>query len=157
MEQKAKRIRPNFFDIVFIVLILLAAALAYFLSHRDAAVQEVTRRTYQLELTHLEESMQDRVAVGDTVVDNIKNYGMGTVTAIEVYPYTDRANDEENGIIRQTPVDGYVTLLLTVEADTVEGEKEIATTDGYVLRTGTSVSCTAGALAATGYVLTVER
>lgn len=151
------RKHPNFFDILIILLLVLIAVGAYLLSHRDSAGQEVVTRTCTIELTDLEERMADSVAVGDLVTDNIKNYEIGTVTAVEVQPYTQGVVDEENAILRQEPTPGRVKLLVTVECDTVEGEQEIATTSGYTLRTGTSVSVSAGKLTGTGYILYVER
>ena len=151
------RKHPNFFDILIILLLVLVAAAAYFVSHRDSTAQEVVMRTCTIELADLEERMAGSVAVGDQVTDNIKNYEIGTVTAVEAQPYTQGVVDEENAVLRQQPTPGRIRLLVTVECATVEGEKEIATTSGYTLRTGTAVSISAGQLTGTGYILYVER
>ncbi len=157
MDQKAKRRHPNFFDILLIVLIIIVVAAAYFLSHAGSAGQTTVTRTYQIELTTLQEGMEDCVAVGDTVTDTVKNYGMGTVTAIEIQPEINTVTDEEDGVVRHAAVDGYFTMLLTVEAETTESEKDITTSGGYVIRTGTAVSCSVGTLVGTGYILEIQR
>lgn len=151
------RKHPNFFDILIILLLVLIAVAAYFVSHRDNTTQEVGMRSCTIELTDLEESMADSVAVGDQVTDNIKNYEIGTVTAVEVQPYTQGVVDEENAVLRQQATPGRIKLLVTVECPTVESEKEVATTGGYTLRTGTAVSVSAGKLTGAGYIVYVER
>ena len=156
MKQTKKH--PNFFDILIILLVLLVAVAAYLLSHRNGAQsKEVVTRSCTIELMDLDERMADAVAVGDTVMDNIKNYEIGTVTAVETCPYEAGAVDEASGVTRQVAVPGRIVLLLTVECDTVETEKEIATVSGYTLRTGISVSCSVGELTAGGYILSLER
>lgn len=151
------RKHPNFFDILIVLLLILVAGAAWVISHRDNTQGEAVLRRYTIELTDLEETMADSVQVGDKVTDNIKNYDIGTVAGVEVLPYTQGVVDEENAVIRQQPMPGSIRLLVTVECLTVEGEKEIATTSGYTLRTGTSVSISAGELTSGGYILTVER
>mgnify|MGYP004480631261 FL=1 len=155
MEQSPKH--PNFFDIVFIVLILALAAGAYWVSHDSTRDKDLVSRSYVIELDHIQEDMVQYAAPGDSVTDNVKNQAMGTVTAVEVVPCTVSVTDEATGTIKQVPVEGYVSLLLTVQADTTETDSQIATKDGYVLRVGTSVSCSVGALTSAGYILSVDR
>lgn len=153
-----RRLHPNFFDILFLVLILAVAVVAYLLSHSsDTRGKEVITRTYRLELEYLQEDMADCVAVGDAVTDNIQNYDLGTVTAMEVVPYTASVNNEEAGTVDQVPVEGYISLWLTVEVDTVETDSAITTVSGYDLRTGKAVSCSVGMLTSAGYILAVEE
>ncbi len=158
-EQKKARRRPNFFDILIIVLLLLVVAVAYFLSHDSASpAKTVISRTYTVQLTDLEEGMEQYVSVGDPVTDNVKNYDVGTVTAVEVEPYTsNKALDEEAGVYRQAPVEGRVNVLLTIEVDTIETESNVDTLSGYTLRTGMVVSLTAGQLSSRGNILEVSR
>lgn len=159
MEQKKARRRPNFFDILIVVLLLLVVLAAYWLSHRSAApTAVVVPRTYTVELIQLKAGMEDYVAVGDPVTDNVKNYDVGTVKAVEVRPYTtDESLDEEAGTYHQTPVEGWVNVLLTIEVDTVETENSVDTLSGYTLRTGVTGSFTAGTLSSRGVILDVSR
>lgn len=158
MEEQKKRRRINFFDIVIVLVLLLAVAAAYLLTHRnDSPAAVVVPRTYQVELPELEEGIEQYVSVGDPVTDNIKNYGAGTVKSIEVRPCVTDVLDEETGVLRRSPVEGQITLVLTIEADTVETDKSIETTGGYTLRTGAGASLTAGSMSAAGYILAVSR
>lgn len=157
-EQKKARRRINFFDIVIVLVLLLVVAAAYLLTHRnDSPAAVVVTRTYQVELPELEEGIEQYVSVGDPVTDNIKNYSAGTVKNVEVKPYETDVLDEENGVLRRSPVEGMVTLVLTIEADTVETDKSVDTTGGYTLRTGAGASLTAGSMSAAGYILSVSR
>ncbi len=159
MEQKKARKRPNFFDLLIVILLLLVVAAAYWLSHRSAAPTAVViPRTYMVELIRLQEGMEEYVAVGDPVTDNVKNYDVGTVKAVEVLPYTTGESlDEEAGMYRQAPVEGWVNVLLTVEVDTVETDSTVDTLSGYTLRTGATGSFTAGTLSSRGVILDVSR
>ena len=154
MEKKKRR--PNLIDIVFLLLIVGVVMVAYFLIH-GSDVENTVTRSYVVELTDLYPDMADAVSVGDSVTDNVKNYDMGTVTAVEVTPYTVVALDEANGIYRETEVPGKITLLLTIEAETTETEQTISTASGYELRVGTSVSCTVSGLTGSGYIIGLER
>ncbi len=158
MEETKKRRRPNLFDILFIVLILAVAAVAWYVSREDGQIQAETRtRTYLLELSDMDESMARYVAVGDKVKDNVKNFDMGAVTAIEVVQATGQVVDEEARVVRQSPREDRVLILLTVEAETTETNTTVSTVGGYSLRVGKSVSCTVGQLTSPGYILAVER
>ena len=156
MEHKRKH--PNFIDIAFIFLLVAVAAVAYFLSHQEADPTETTiQRTYVLELTDLPENATQYVQVGDAVTDNIKNYAMGTVTAIETAPETTNLFDKEAKVHRDSEVPGKITLYVTVVADTLETESQVNTASGYNLRVGNRVSCTLGQLTASGYIVVLDR
>lgn len=153
---ETKKRRPNFIDIVFILLVVGVVMVAYVLIHGgDTEATQV--RSYVVELTDLYPEMADGVRVGDRVTDNVKNYDMGIVTAVEVTPYTVTAVDEEAGIVRDAEIPGKITLILTVESETTETERGIATVSGYDLRIGTAVSCSIGELTASGYIIGLER
>lgn len=156
MEKKKRH--PNWIDIAFIVLLVAVVAVAYILSHSDsAATVETVKRSYVVELTNLDPHMADCLTVGDKVTDNVKNYDIGTVTALEVVPYENLCMDEEDGVMRAAQIPDKITLQVTIEADTTETERQIATASGYTLRVGTSVSCTIGQLTAAGYIIGLDR
>lgn len=156
---KRIKFKWNFWDGAVIVLILAVVVAAYMLSHGGKldTREEVITRSYTIELNDLHEEMLDCVHVGDRVVDNIRNYNMGTITDMEVVSYTVGVTDEEAGIIRQQPLPDRYCLILTIEADTIETETDVQTVSGYNLKTGLSISCTINELSSGGYILTVER
>lgn len=155
---KTKRKHPNFFDIIFVLLIVVVALVAYALSHQEsAAVAETTTRSYVVEFAGLRPEMADCVKAGDSVTDNVKNYPIGTVTNVEVVPYTVTTTDKETGVIRETENPRYITLHITIEAQTIDGEKQITTDSGYVLQVGANASCSMGSLTAGGYIIELQR
>lgn len=152
-----KKLRPNLIDIVLILLVFAVVLVAWILVHGDDSANDAVTRNYVVELINLSPDMADCVSVGDKVTDNVKNYDIGTVVGLEVTPYIVTALNEETGIYQTTEVPGKITLLVTIEADTTESEKEISTVSGYELRVGTSVSCTVGKLTAAGYIIGLDR
>lgn len=153
-----KRRHPNFIDIAFILLIAAVALTAYFLSHQDSeATNQPTLRSYVIELSDLSPEMAQYIAVGDTVTDNVKNYHLGTVTAVEVIPYRMPALDEQAGIYRNCDVPNRISLLVTVEAETLETDKQITTASGFVIRVGATLSCSVGRFSAPGCIAAMDR
>ena len=160
MEQKKKRIRFNLFDVIVIAVILVLAAAAYLILNglpgaADAA--ETTTVTYTLELTGLREEMSDSVAVGDTFYETSNGYAIGTVTAVEVVPYTVNATDKENAVIRSEEVSGYISLQITLEIEVIETDDSLTTEEGQVIRTGVSIKASNGTLLGSGYIIWTER
>lgn len=156
MEQKKLHIRPNFFDLLLVVLVLAAAVTAYLLSHDDSA-GTVRQRSYTVELVGVLEGMAVSVEPGDVVTDNVKNLELGVITNVEIRPKVVGQVDEEARVMRQVPVEDYITLYLTIETDTTEDDYGINTLSGYPLRVGTEIYCSTGSLNAGGYILSVER
>lgn len=155
MEKKKRH--PNFIDIVFIVLIAAVAVTAYWLSHRGADMQQAVPRTYTLELAELTPEAAALIEVGDPVVDNIKNYPIGTVVNVELAPTTICVLNENAMKYHFTEVPNKVTAMVTIEVDTVETERDLTTVSGYNLRVGTLVSCSIEDLTASGYILYLDR
>lgn len=153
-----KKKHPNFIDIILIVLILAVAAVAYLISHRGGGdVQTLIPCTYTIEVSELNEDMASCVKVGDALVDNVRHYAIGTVTKVEVVPYTVSVPDETAGVIRAVEVPGKINLLLTVEVQTVQNESSIYTESGYLIRIGTEVSCAGGSMYCVGRIIDIER
>lgn len=156
MDHKKFQIRPNFFDILFVVIILAIAAGAYMVSHKDTD-ETVSRRSYTVELVGIAKGLEVSVEPGDTVIDNVMNLEMGVITDVRVEPATFSEIDEETYTEKQVPEEDYITLILTIESDTTESDYNVTTLSGYTLRVGTSVYCFTGSLNAGGYILAVER
>ena len=153
-----KRKHPNWIDIAFVLLLAAVALVAYFLSHQtNNPNQNAVERTYILELTTLPENAADYIKVGDKVTDNVRNYEMGEVTAIEVKPAMSNVFDKIEKRHKDVEFPGKVNLYITVTAETTEDEDEINTVGGYTLRVGSWVSCTIGELTANGYIVVLER
>ena len=156
MENQRLKIKPNFFDLVVLVLLIGAVAAAWGLSHRDQFVRQ-THHTYQLSLWGVPEEDAGLVAVGDTVTDLAGELPMGTVTAIGTEPTKGDVPDPETLTVRREAVSGVVTLVLTIDAGTTEEAFGVTTTGGYAIRTGNRVHCLAGDLETDGTITWMER
>lgn len=153
-----KKFRPNILDILLLLLIAAVALAAYAISHRqEAGPQQAITRSYTIELTNLDGTMLESVQPGDLVKDNVKNLELGVVTAVEVSATTVSSLNKETGLYQETEVPGKYTMLVTVRADTTETDKQVSTVSGFILRVGTSVSCTVGNLYASGYIVKLDR
>lgn len=156
MDSKMFKIRPNFFDVLLIALVLIVVLAAYFISRGNDG-DEKNRRSYTVELMDILDQNVDKVAVGDTVIDKVKNLDMGVVTDIEVQPAMTTQLDEDTMVLQQVPLEGYSSVILTIESTTTETEYSINTTSGYLIRIGVEVYCAAGALEAGGYLTGIAR
>lgn len=158
MENKKKRIKFNLFDVIVIAVILLLAAAAYLiLNGLPNASENTVTVSYTLELTGLREEMADSVEVGDSFYVTSTGYEIGTVTAVEVVPYTVTATDKEEAVIRNQEVADYVNLQITLEVEVIETDDALTTEDGQVIRTGTSLTASNGTVIGSGFVIWTER
>lgn len=150
--------RPNLFDIV-IVLIIAAVGFVLYMMLRPTAgsVVQTTPMRYTIEMLNLPEGTHQRMAVGDEIFDNTRNYSMGKVVALEVSPYIVEVDDTAAGIVRQAEVPGYETVLLTLEANMVVTDSSLTTEGGYLVRVGLSTKARGDDYAATGYIVSIER
>ena len=156
MNKKIKR--PNFIDIAFLVVIAAVALAAYFVSHQDSeAVASTVERNVVIEITEVAPEAADAIVSGDVATEITKNQILGTVTSVEVTAMYEEVFDEESGICRRAEVPGMVTLLVSIEADTLENDSQISSAGGFPLRIGTGVMCTIGGFYGTGHIVGVER
>ncbi len=157
--RQAKRFKPNLFDLLVILAILVAGVAAYLVLHtsNDTLVVETRTTHYILEVTGLAEGTEDFVAVGDLVQSPSTGASLGTVISVETAAYTKEYMDLSTATVTFCEVPGYINLYLTVEVEVVDGTSTISTTGGTDIRTGTSLSATAGSILASGTIVWVER
>ncbi len=157
MEKKRK---CNWFDIAVVLLIVAVGVVGMMFLNRgndDVAPQGKMIR-YQIELIENFEGFSELVTVGDTLIENVYNKNLGTVVAVESAPYTLKGENIEDGVVVQSPLEGYEITLLTVEAPVTETHKDITIDGGFTLRTGISITVRGnGGYAGRGYVLAIER
>lgn len=151
-----KRWRINLFDIVIILVVLCLGIALYAFTHKTVVV-ETKKVTYQLEMIECPEGFAEKIHVGDKLTDNIKNYHMGTVVAVEAEPATKLGDDRVNGAIVERPLPGLETIKLTVEANVTESNSDLKVDGGYVVKAGKEIAVKGNGYAGKGYILTVNR
>ena len=164
MEDKSPnrriKIKLNLFDIVIICLALAAAAVFYFVTSGSgvsdiASAESVVR--YTITLDDAVEGTGAMVETGDELVDNIKNYNIGTVISVEYSQSTALVENYTTGGLVDSPVPGRERIVINVEASAVETARNITIGGGFVVRAGNSVSIVGPGYAGAGYITHVER
>ena len=156
-RQMGKRpLRISLFDIIIIAIIICCGFAVYFLTGKEVAAQTKKLR-YTIELTDLPEGFSEKIEVGDSITDNIKNYHMGTVVDVEAEPYKKLLEDPVNGRKVEAEIPGRETAVITLEADVTESDSELRVNGSYLVRTGLEVAAKGPGYAGNGYILTIER
>ena len=164
MDQKF-RFKLNLFDGIVLVAALAVAAFLAFTALKPAApaVEEsaapaASSVVYTVKFTKMIEGTETMVEPGDQLVDNIKNYKLGTVVATEVLPCTTRVEDHVNKQVVRAEVPGHVDLLVTVESDRATmGDDAVVLDGGYKLRVNTTAYIKGEGYMASGPIMFIER
>ena len=164
MDQKF-RFKLNLFDGIVLVAALAVAAFMAFTALKPAApaVEEsaapaASSVVYTVKFTKMIEGTETMVEPGDQLVDNIKNYKLGTVVATEVLPCTTRVEDHVNKQVVRAEVPGHVDLLVTVESDRATmGDDAVVLDGGYKLRVNTTAYIKGEGYMASGPIMFIER
>ena len=164
MDQKF-RFKLNLFDGIVLVVALAVAAFLAFTALKPAApaAEESAAPTassvvYTIKFHKMIEGTETLVEVGDQLVDNIKNYKLGTVIATEAIPATERIVDEVNRQMVCAEIPGYVDLLVTVRSDACTvGDSSLVLDGGFVLRTNINAYIKGEGYMASGPIINIER
>lgn len=164
MEDNAPRrrikIKLNLFDIVIICLALAAAAAFYFITSgsgiSDISSEQTTVK-YTIQLDDAVEGTGEMVEIGDELIDNIKNYSIGTVTSVEFSQSTALVENYMSGGLVESPVPERERITICLEAPAIETDRNITVGGGFVIRAGNNVSIVGPGYAGVGYIIHVER
>jgi len=163
MERNNKfRLRLNLFDgLVLLAALVVAALLLWSYLKPEPAVDTPAPTTqtmrYTVRFSRWVEGSSDMIEVGDVLTDNIKNYEMGTVVAVEPVPVETLLLDEESRAYVLSDFPGYEDVKVTIEAPcTVSGEA-VTVGGGYVVRVGTTAYIRGQGYMASGPVISMER
>ena len=139
MERKF-RIRLNLFDGIVLVLALCVAALLAWNMFKPAPVAEETGTSaavstvrYTIRFQKMLGGAGSLIKPGDILIDNIKNYRVGTVVSAEVVPAIHQDVDQINKKVVRTEVEGYEDVIVVVESPCTMGDA-ITLDGGYALR-----------------------
>ena len=155
-ERIEKKRKFNVFDIVIVIVVIAIAGGIYAFTHRTKAMETQLLR-YSLELNECPEGFSQNIKVGDSLIDNVKNYNMGIITSVEARPSIRLGEDKINGNIIESTLEGKETVILVVEANVVEDGADFKVDGGYVVKAGKDVSVKGNGYAGRGYILTIGR
>ena len=138
MEKKF-RFRLNLFDgIVLVLALCVGIFLAYNVLKPAPAEEEigtpaVSTVRYTVRFQKMLGGAGSLVEPGDVLIDNIKNYKLGTVVSAEVVPAIHQDVDQINKKVVRSVIEGYEDVIVTVEAPCTMGDF-LMLDGGYALR-----------------------
>lgn len=162
MEQKKFRLRLNLFDGIVLVLALAVGAFLLWTAIKPEVPEEVVPVStssvrYTVRLQHCILGTSELIEVGDELADNIKNYVVGKVAAVEKVPDRRRILDRENLRIIWVETDQFEDILLTLEAPCQITDSAITLDGGFQLRVGNTVHLRGIGYMGSGPVVAIEE
>ena len=157
------KFRFNIMDAL--ILLVLAAAVLVLLyvfvwsehtSLGSLKGEEPHKIHYVVEITGLSEQYRDLIEVGDSVIDSSKKMNIGTVTAVEWQDYMYLGTNLHEGSLTLNPVEDYVTMYVTIEADaSMDGISY--SISGYEIYVGAFVYMSFSDLVCSGYCISLSE
>lgn len=144
MEQNKPKagLRPNLFDAIVLLVVLIAAAALLWVALLPAAETYTTEMDsmlrYTVRMQRWPEGNGQMVKVGDVIADNSRGLPMGTVVEVRVVPAEMQTLDRENHRYVMARVDGYEDVLITVEGYGTVEKNTIRAYGRLVLKVGTT-------------------
>ena len=156
------RLRLNLFDGIVLVLALAVGALILWFSLRPTASTSetaVTATTATVRYTFQKwiEGTSSLIQPGDKLVDNIKNYELGSVVSSETVPAQSLQLDHSSREYVLATIPGYEDVLVTVEAPCTTSSEAITLGGGYALRVGSVAYIRGEGYMASGPIVSIER
>lgn len=159
--KKKFRFRLNLFDGIILILgLLVVAVLGYFTLRASATPETATNVQtirYTVRFSSAVRGTGEQIEVGDTLLDSIKNYSIGTVESVEVSPARIRAYDEKNHTLVYAEVEELEDILITVVTPATLEEDAVILDGGYTLRVNTTAYVRGEGYVGYGPVLSIER
>lgn len=158
------RLKFNLFDTIVLVLVLLVGAVLLWTALKpnptasgdDPAASSASLR-YVIQFSQWREGTGTLVQPGDTLIDNIKNFQLGTVVSAEIRPCQLLLPDEETRSHVLSEVSGYEDVFVTVESPYTSSDSDTIVDNGYSLRVGATVYLRGNGYMATGIITSIER
>ncbi len=145
--------------ILLAVLAIIALLLYVFVFSENSALKNAGADTYTLtyvvEVTEISDEFSDLISAGDRVIDSAKKMHIGTVTAVEVQPYLYMGTDTHAGNLVLNPVDGYVNMYITIQADAVLNGATYSI-DGYDIYIGEKMHLAFPDMVCTGHCIALD-
>ena len=165
MEQKTPkfRLRLNLFDGIVLVLALAVGALLLWTALKpdapaagDAPSPAATVR-YTVRFQKWVEGTGALVEPGDKLVDNIKNFDLGTVVSAQVVPAQTFILDNDKGAFVLAPIEGFEDVLVTVESPCTLSDSAVTVGGGYALNVGAITYIRGAGYMASGPIVSMEQ
>ena len=142
--QERKRLF-SWFDIAVVAVVLLAAFAWFFVINRAPDVAptfEGSQAVFYVEVTNLTPEQVASVQVGDWLQEGSQHIPIGRVADIETRPHVVRVEDAATQTISWEEVEDRLAMILTVETEVVETERDILAEGQFAIKGGLLFSFT---------------
>ena len=135
------RLRLNLFDGIVLIAALAVGAFLIWNRLKPAApipavptTQDTVR--YTVRFQRWAPGTSSLIAEGDQIADNIKNYEIGHVVAVETAPARMQVLDHENHRYVWAEAENFEDVLVTIQSPCVTSDESITVGGGYQVRVG---------------------
>lgn len=167
MEQHNEkfRLRLNLFDAIVLVAALAVGAFLLWNAFKPApsastgqsSAASTSTVRYTIRFQRMIEDAASLIQPGDTLVDTIKNYELGTVTAVEVVPAQSQILDQSSRRYVLADVPGHQDALVTVEAPCTVSNDALVVDGGYTICVGVTAYVRGAGYMGSGPIISIER
>lgn len=164
MEHNQFRLRLNLFDGIVLVLALLVCAFLLLTTLNPAPAADeaapspqTTTVQYTVRFQRWLEGTSELIQPGDKLVDNIKNFEMGTVLSAQAVPVQSLQLDYRSEQFVLADLEGYEDVLVTVESPCTLSDEALTTSGGYTLRVGSTAYIRGQGYMASGPIISIDR
>jgi len=147
----------NIVDIILILLVIVAGFIGVKLFIGGGQEDTTATKTYTYVVQGrqvLDETVEVPV-VGDKAFNSSTSAYLGVVKEVASEPYTEVIYSKENSAYQKLPVEGYSDILLTIEGNGTETEKDI-TVEGTTVKVGMDLNVKGKGYAFKGIVVEVR-
>lgn len=159
------RLRLNLFDGIVLIAALAVGAFLLWTALKPAApaaegagtAEAASTVRYTVRFQKWLEGTNVLIQEGDQLVDNIKNYALGSVISSETAPAESLLLDHNSRQYILSDLAGYEDVLVTVESPCTMNEESIILDGGYILRVGAIAYIRGEGYMASGPIISIER
>lgn len=163
MEQNTPkfRIRLNLFDTLVLIAVLVAGAAMVWFGMRgqqgEGANTSASTVRYTIRFQQVAEGNSELIEPGDPLTDTVKNFKMGHVVSVESKPAMVQVLDHEERVYRDTVLEGYEDVYVTVESACTDSQEALLLDGGYDFRVGQLTYVRGPGYMGSGPVVSIER
>lgn len=162
MEQKKEQMkfRLNVFDAVILLIALSMGG--FFLwktlsSSETAVVAKNQELYYQVIIKEASAGTGDIIGIGSELVDAVKNYKLGTVTGVEVFPAEKQILNHETHAYQTAYLEGFEDIVVDMVVSVNNTESALLADGGFAIRVGELCYMRGAGYMAAGYIYSIQR
>lgn len=147
----------NIVDIILILLVIVAGIIGFklFMGGSQKDTSATKSYTYVVQGREVLNETAEVPVVGEKVFNSSTSAYLGVVKEVASEPYNEIIYSKEIGAYQKLPVDGYCDILLTIEGNGTETEKDI-TVEGTIVKVGMELNVKGKGYAFKGIVVEVR-